>query len=115
MQDTSFEVINLATESGKVDSYDNHPVAKVNDHEVRISTMTEAYHWHRHPDSDECFLALEGGIYIDFEDRTVMLLPGHMINIKRGVVHRTRPIADRSVNLTFERANAHSETFTPSR
>jgi hypothetical protein len=27
MQDTSFEVINLATESGKVDSYDNHPVA----------------------------------------------------------------------------------------
>ena len=113
MQDTWFEVINLSIESAEVDSYDNHPVAKVNDHEVRISTMTEAYHWHYHPDSDECFLALEGGIYIDFEDRTVTLLPGHMITVKRGVGHRTRPIADRSVNLTFERTGARTEAFTP--
>nr|WP_246153774.1 cupin domain-containing protein [Terriglobus albidus] len=77
--------------------------------------MTEAYHWHSHPDSDECFLALEGGIYIDFEDRTVTLPPGHMITITRGVLHRTRPIADRSINLTFERADARSEASTPSR
>lgn len=115
MEDTSFEVINLAGESAGVDRYDNHSVAKVNDHEVRISTMTEAYHWHCHPDSDECFLALEGGIYVDFEDRTVTLLPGHLINIRRGVLHRTRPIADRSVNLTFERADAPSKASAPSR
>jgi len=115
MQDTSLKDMNLSIESAGVGSYDNHPVARVNDHEVRISTMTEAYHWHRHPDSDECFLALEGGIYIDFEDRTVTLLPGHMITIQRGVLHRTRPIANRSVNLTFERADAHSEAVTPPR
>ncbi|MGO4214217.1 cupin domain-containing protein [Terriglobus sp. 2YAB30_2] len=109
MEDRAFEVINLSVESAGVDRYDNHPIATVNDHEVRISTMTEAYHWHSHPDSDECFLALEGGIYIDFEDRTVTLPPGRMINIPRGTLHRTRPIGDRSVNLTFERANARSD------
>lgn len=73
--------------------------------------MTEAYHWHCHPDSDEVFLALEGGLFIDFDDRSVELLPGQMLTINRGVRHRTRPIGPRSVNLTFERANARSETL----
>lgn len=109
LQNSSFEVINLAVESATKESYDNHPIARVNDHEVRISTMTEAYHWHCHPDSDESFLALEGGLYIDFDDRTVTLSPGHMTTVNRGVRHRTRPIGERSVNLTFERAAAQSE------
>jgi mannose-6-phosphate isomerase-like protein (cupin superfamily) len=81
----------------------------VNDHEVRISTMTESYHWHCHPDSDECFLAVEGGLLIDFDDRTVELRPGQMITVSRGVRHRTRPVGERSVNVTFERVGAQSE------
>lgn len=109
MNNSSFEVINLSSESARTESYDNHSIARVNDHEVRISTMMEAYHWHCHPDSDESFLALEGGLFIDFDDRTVELLPGHMITVNRGVRHRTRPIGRRSVNLTFERAGAGSE------
>jgi len=71
MQNSSFKVINLSSESATAESYDNHPIARVNDHEVRICTMTEAYHWHCHADSDESFLALEGGLFIDFDDRTV--------------------------------------------
>lgn len=109
MQNPSFEVVDLACESAKGASYDNHSIAQVNDHEVRISTMREPYAWHRHPDSDESFLALEGGLFIDFEDRTIELLPGHMATVERGVCHRTRPIGERSVNLTFERAGARTE------
>jgi mannose-6-phosphate isomerase-like protein (cupin superfamily) len=109
MQNSSFEVITLSTETSTTESYNNHPIARVNDHEVRISTMTEPYPWHYHPDSDESFLALEGGLFIDFDDRTVQLLPGQMITVNRGVRHRTRPIGKRSVNLTFERAGAQSE------
>ncbi len=109
MQNSSFEVINLSLESATAESYDNHPIATVNDHEVRISIMTEGYPWHCHPDSDESFLAVEGGLYIDFDDRTVALLPGDMITVNRGVRHRTRPMSERSVNLTFERANAQTE------
>lgn len=111
MQNSSFEVVQLSSESGTAESYDNHPIAQVNDHEVRISTMTEAYPWHCHPDSDEVFLALAGGLFIDFDDRTVQLLPGQMITVNRGVRHRTRPMGARSVNLTFERAAARSEMF----
>jgi mannose-6-phosphate isomerase-like protein (cupin superfamily) len=115
IQNSSFEVINLSFESTTTKSYDNHRLTKVNDHEVRISIMTEAYHWHYHPDSDESFLALEGGLYIDFEDRSVELLPGQMITVNRGVRHRTRPIGKRSVNLTFERAEARTEMLTSPR
>lgn len=115
MQNSSFDAIDLSSESAKDKSYDNHSLAKVNDHEVRISTMTEAYHWHCHPDSDEVFLVLEGGIFIDFDDQTVELLPGHMLTVNRGVRHRTRPIGDRSVNLTFERTGARSETLASPR
>lgn len=111
MQNSSFEVVDLSFECAREESYDNHRIAKVNDHQVRISTMTEAYHWHCHPDSDESFLALEGGLFIDFDDRTVELLPGLMITVNRGVRHRT-PIGEWSVNLTFERAGARSEMWT---
>lgn len=113
MQNSSFDVVQLSRECTTTKSYDNHPIAQVNDHEVRISTMTEAYSWHCHPDSDEVFLALEGGLFIDFDDRTVELLPGQMITVNRGVRHRTRPIAARSVNLTFERSNAQTESLDP--
>src|SRR6516164_1799570 len=115
IQNSSFEIVHLSSEAASTGSYDNHPIAKVNDHEVRISTMTEAYHWHCHPDSDESFLSLEGGLFIDFDDRTIELLPGQMITVNRGVRHRTRPIGERSVNLTFERAGARSEVLTPPR
>ena len=111
----SFEVIDLSVESATAESYNNHAVTQVNDHEVRISTMTETYPWHCHPDSDESFLALEGGLFIDFDNRTIELLPGHMITVQRGVRHRTRPIGKRSVNLTFERAGAQSETLASPR
>ncbi len=113
MQNSSFNVINLSAESATAATYNNHPVATINDHEVRISIMTEAYHWHRHPDSDEMFLSLEGGLFIDFDDRTIKLQPGHIITVPRGVRHRTRPIGQRSVNLTFERTSARSEPLAP--
>lgn len=109
VQNSSFEVIRLSTESATAESYDNHSLGRVNDHEVRISVMTEPYHWHCHPDSDEIFLAIDGGLLIDFDDRTVELLPGQMITVNKGVRHRTRPLGTRAVNLTFERANARSE------
>jgi mannose-6-phosphate isomerase-like protein (cupin superfamily) len=115
MQNSSYDVINLSSESATAKSYDNHSIAKVNDHEVRIGIMTEPYHWHSHPDSDESFLALEGGLFIDFDDRTVELLPGQMITVNRGVRHRTRPIGKRSVNLTFELAGARTEMLTSPR
>lgn len=86
--------------------YHNCSLGPVNDHEVRLSIMTEAFAWHFHPDSDEAFLAVEGGLVIEFEDRQVELAPGQILIVPRGALHRTRPVGGCSVNLTFERAEA---------
>ncbi len=106
------KIITVAAESPADARYDNHSLTQVNDHEVRISTMTEAYDWHCHPDSDEVFLSVEGGLYLDFDDRTVQLMPGQMLTVARGVRHRTRPVGERSVNLTFEKSGARTELMS---
>ena len=35
------DITSLASESSSEASYDNHPIARVNDHVVRISVMTQ--------------------------------------------------------------------------
>jgi len=90
-------------------SYENRALAQVNDHEVRMSVMTEPFGWHLHPDSDETFLVVEGGLAIDFENSSVELAPGQMLTVPRGMLHRTRPVGKRSVNLTFEKSGAATE------
>jgi mannose-6-phosphate isomerase-like protein (cupin superfamily) len=102
------EVITLKAESSTYFGYDNHPIAKINDHVVRIATMTEPYHWHFHPNSDETFLVIEGRLSIEFENGSVELDPGQLTTVPRGVRHRTRPVGARSVNLTFELAQAET-------
>ena len=51
---------------------------------------------------------LDGQLVIEFEDRQVILGRGDLLTVPQGVVHRTRPLAERSVNLTFERRDAET-------
>jgi mannose-6-phosphate isomerase-like protein (cupin superfamily) len=102
------EIITLRTESSTCSGYDNHPIAHVNDHVIRVATMSEPYHWHFHPDSDETFLVIEGRLSIEFESGSLELDPGQLLTIPRGVRHRTRPVGARSVNLTFELAQSET-------
>ncbi len=86
--------------------YHNVSLGPVNDHELRLSVMRAPFGWHRHPDSDETFVCVDGELLIEFEDRTIALQPGQLVTVPAGVVHRTSPAGERSVNLTFERRNA---------
>jgi mannose-6-phosphate isomerase-like protein (cupin superfamily) len=84
------------------DPYFNSIISRVNDQIVRLSVMTGPYFWHSHPDSDETFFVVEGQLAVEFVDRELVLDVGELVTIGRGVVHRTRPIGLRSVNLTVE-------------
>jgi mannose-6-phosphate isomerase-like protein (cupin superfamily) len=87
--------------------YHNRRMTAVNDHEIRMSVMTSGFEWHSHPESDEVFLVIEGGLVIEFEDKgEVVLGNGDLFTVPRGIVHRTRPQGARSVNLTFESRDA---------
>lgn len=70
------KIITLTAESSHA-AYNNHPIANINDHAVRISTVTEPYPWHFHPNSDETFLVIEGRLAIEFENGSLELDPAN--------------------------------------
>lgn len=88
--------------------YHNRSLASVNDHEIRISVMTQPFGWHRHPDSDETFYGIDGELIVELEDEAIVIGPGQLLTVPAGTLHRTRPAGERSVNLTFERKDAAS-------
>jgi len=98
-------VIDIPAATEGIAAYHNIPLSLVNDHVVRLSIMTQPYEWHYHPNSDEVFLVLEGVVCLDLEERTVELALNQLFTVPANVRHRTRPQGERSVNLTFERAD----------
>ena len=106
-------IVPAALHGAVKEAYWNEALTSVNDHEIRMSVMTQPFDWHVHPDSDETFLVLEGQIAITLEHVEVILAPGEIFTVTRGALHKTRPCGGRSVNLTFERANAPTIFTTP--
>jgi mannose-6-phosphate isomerase-like protein (cupin superfamily) len=86
--------------------YRNLSLGPVNDHEIRMSVMTEPFRWHRHPDSDETFYGVDGELIVQFAEGEVIIGPGQFVTVPAGTLHCTRPAGTRSVNLTFERIGA---------
>lgn len=99
------KVISFSNEVPAKANYLNTVVSKTNDHVVRHSIMTGQYPWHRHPNSDETFIGLEGIVIIETPEGSFELNQGSSITIPKNVLHRTRPKAERSANLTVELAD----------
>ena len=103
MDNPSNTIVNYAAIiAANTESYKNVPLTDVNDHVIRLSIMTEPFYWHRHPNSDETFLSVEGTLLIDLDNETIELSPGQLYTVPKNANHRTRPKGPRSVNLTFE-------------
>ena len=83
------EHINLAEKLG---AFSEHwapkIVARYNDNEVRLVKTDGEFVWHKHDDTDELFLILEGEFDMDFRDRTVTVKPGELLIVPRGTEHR---------------------------
>jgi mannose-6-phosphate isomerase-like protein (cupin superfamily) len=66
-------------------------VARYNDNDIRIVKVDGAFVWHKHDETDDFFLVLDGVLDIELRDRTVTLGPGELFVVPRGVEHR--PVA----------------------
>jgi mannose-6-phosphate isomerase-like protein (cupin superfamily) len=64
-----------------------HIVAKLNDYDVKIARAEGDHTWHVHDDTDEFFLVLEGRFTINLRDGAVVLGPGDLHVVPRGVEH----------------------------
>ena len=65
----------------------NRTLCAVNDAWVRLGVMDGDFHWHKHDDTDEFFMVMEGRLDIELEDRTVSLGPGQAFTVPRGAMH----------------------------
>jgi mannose-6-phosphate isomerase-like protein (cupin superfamily) len=72
-------------------------VAEMNDYQFKLSKLEGDFVWHKHEETDETFLVIEGKLRIDFRDGAVEIGPGEMFVVPRGVEHK--PYAAREVRL----------------
>ena len=81
--------INLADKLGEFsEHWSPKIVARYNDNEVRLVKTDGEFVWHKHDETDELFLILEGEFDMDFRDRTVTAGPGELLIVPRGTEHR---------------------------
>ncbi|MEV6699244.1 cupin domain-containing protein [Streptomyces sp. NPDC051453] len=78
-------------------------VAVLNDYEVKLAKLKGEFVWHTHEDTDELFLVISGRLTIQLRDTDVVLEPGELFVVPRGVEHC--PVADEETAiLLFEPA-----------
>ena len=92
------EQVNLAA---KLALFDDHwaprTVAQFNGHDIMVVKVRGEFVWHSHPDTDDFFLVLKGQLKIRLREREVVLNPGELFIVPRGVEHQ--PVAVEEVEI----------------
>ena len=94
------EKVNLAQKLGLFDEpWQPKIVARINDNDVRLVKVKGEFVWHKHEDTDDFFLVLQGHLTIQLRDRNVELDEGELFVVPRGVEHCPRADEEASVLL----------------
>jgi mannose-6-phosphate isomerase-like protein (cupin superfamily) len=82
--------VNLAAKLRQVhDHWKPRTVTRLNDYDVMVVKVRGEFVWHTHDDTDDFFLVLDGELEVRLRDRTVVLGPGELFVVPRGVEHQT--------------------------
>ena len=79
------------------DHWKPRTVARLNDLDIMVVKVQGEFVWHKHDETDDFFLVLSGRLQIRLRDRTVILNPGELFVVPRGVEHQ--PFADEETHL----------------
>jgi mannose-6-phosphate isomerase-like protein (cupin superfamily) len=74
-------------------------VARLNDYAVKVVKLKGEFVWHSHPETDELFLVVEGTLVIQLRDGDVVVGPGQLYVVPKGVEHR--PVAEGDVSVVL--------------
>lgn len=104
--------INLAEKlSAFADYWSPRTVAQLNNSDVMVVKVKGEFVWHKHDETDDFFLVLQGVLDIHMRDRTVTLGPGEMFIVPKGVEHR--PVAKDEVHLLLIEPTGTPNTGDP--
>ena len=104
--------INLAE---KLYTFNEHwqprTVGQFNGHDLMVVKVKGEFVWHKHDDTDDFFLVLSGKIAIEMRDRTVLLGPGELFVVPKGVEHR--PVAKEEAHILLIEPSGTPTTGNP--
>ena len=72
-------------------------VGHYNGNDIMVVKVQGEFVWHSHPETDDLFLVIKGGLTIQMRDGEVRLGPGELYVVPRGAEHR--PVADEETHL----------------
>jgi mannose-6-phosphate isomerase-like protein (cupin superfamily) len=92
------EAINLAAKLATFSEYFKpRTVGQFNGHDLMVVKVKGPFVWHRHDDTDDFFLVLQGSVKIKLRDADVVLGPGEMFVVPKGIEHC--PVADEEAHI----------------
>jgi len=93
-----YRSINLVHKLTKIDEqWVPKTIAEMNDYQFLLEKLEGDFVWHRHDDTDEVFMVIEGTLRIDFRDGAVNINTGEMYVVPKGVEHK--PYAENEVSV----------------
>jgi len=74
-------------------------IADVNGQSLKVVKALGEFVWHKHDEDDELFWVISGQLKMCFRDREVMVGPGELIVVPKGVEHK--PVAEEEVEIVL--------------
>ena len=63
-------------------------IAELNDYQFKIARIKGEFVWHRHDETDEAFIVIDGSMEIKFRDKKILLERGDLFVVPRGTDHK---------------------------
>lgn len=106
------DAVNLVEKLGTfADRWSPRTVALFNGHDVMVAKLEGEFAWHKHDDTDDLFLVVQGTLDLELRDRTVTLGPGELFVVPKGVEHR--PVARGEVHVLLMERTGTPNTGDP--
>ena len=84
-----FEAVNLGEKLARFsEHWKPKIIAKMNDYHFKLVKFQGEFVWHKHDDTDEVFIVLDGEMSIEFKDGSVSLQSGEMFVVPKGAEHK---------------------------
>jgi mannose-6-phosphate isomerase-like protein (cupin superfamily) len=101
--------VNLAEKLALLDGYFQPGlVGHMNDYKLLVVRVAGEFVWHKHDETDDFFLVLSGRLTIQLRDRDVVLGPGELYVVPRGVEHCPKADEETHVLLIESRGTVNT-------
>ena len=99
----------------KLASFSDHWSPKIagnyNGNDIMLVKVLGEFVWHKHDDTDDFFLVIDGEVTIETENGNVTLGPGELYVVPKGVMHR--PVAHVETHLLLIEPGGTPNTGDP--